>query len=83
MHLMSFLFIRRPSLFMRLMILGAQGVFFNLFFLTYIFCGLGFCLFTACTESTSQPRELAIASSTIWNRKRFIPVGLFRQLYRV
>lgn len=31
MHLMSFLAIRKPGIFMRALILGAQGVFYNLF----------------------------------------------------
>jgi hypothetical protein len=29
--------IKQPSIFLRAMVLGAQGVFFNLFFLTYLF----------------------------------------------
>ncbi|GAA5866901.1 hypothetical protein JCM8547_003911 [Rhodosporidiobolus lusitaniae] len=36
MHLLSFLKIRGPSPFFRLMVLGAQGVFFNLFFVSYL-----------------------------------------------
>jgi len=36
MHLMTFLQIRKPSLFMRFAVLATQGVFFNLFFLAYI-----------------------------------------------
>lgn len=36
MHLLSFLKIAQPGMFMRLMILGAQGVFYNGFFLSYI-----------------------------------------------
>ncbi|KAG2039605.1 AOX, alternative oxidase mitochondrial precursor [Suillus americanus] len=36
MHLMTFMTLRRPSLFFRGLVLGAQGVFFNLFFLSYI-----------------------------------------------
>jgi hypothetical protein len=36
MHLLTFLKIAEPSLFMRLMVLGAQGVFFNGFFLCYL-----------------------------------------------
>ncbi|KAG1772293.1 AOX, alternative oxidase mitochondrial precursor [Suillus occidentalis] len=36
MHLMTFMTIRRPSLFFRGLVLGAQGVYFNLFFLSYI-----------------------------------------------
>ena len=35
-HLLTFLHYRQPGLFMRTMILGAQGVFFNLFFLSYL-----------------------------------------------
>ena len=35
-HLLTFLYYRKPGLFMRAMILGAQGVFFNLFFLSYL-----------------------------------------------
>ena len=31
MHLMTFLSIRKPGIFMRALILGAQGVFYNLF----------------------------------------------------
>jgi ubiquinol oxidase len=37
MHLMTFLAVARPSLFERLLILLAQGVFFNAFFLVYVF----------------------------------------------
>ncbi|KAF8469002.1 alternative oxidase-domain-containing protein [Kalaharituber pfeilii] len=36
MHLLTFLKLRKPGWFMRLMILGAQGVFFNGFFLSYL-----------------------------------------------
>ncbi|OCB84998.1 alternative oxidase [Sanghuangporus baumii] len=36
MHLMSFLAIKKPGIFMRGLILGAQGVFYNLFFLSYL-----------------------------------------------
>jgi hypothetical protein len=36
MHLMTFMTLRQPSMLFRLMILGAQGVFYNLFFLSYI-----------------------------------------------
>ncbi|KIK69608.1 hypothetical protein GYMLUDRAFT_33984 [Collybiopsis luxurians FD-317 M1] len=37
MHLMTFMTLRNPSIFFRALILGAQGVFYNLFFLTYLF----------------------------------------------
>ena len=36
MHLLSFLKITSPGLFMRTLLLGAQGVFFNGFFLSYL-----------------------------------------------
>lgn len=36
MHLMSFLAVEKPSIAMRAMVLAAQGVFFNAFFLGYI-----------------------------------------------
>ncbi|KAI9926726.1 hypothetical protein ASPWEDRAFT_187989 [Aspergillus wentii DTO 134E9] len=36
MHLLTFLKLAEPGLFMRLMVLGAQGVFFNGFFLSYL-----------------------------------------------
>ena len=36
MHLLTFLKLRQPGWFMRLMILGGQGVFFNGFFLSYL-----------------------------------------------
>mmetsp|Transcript_8803 Transcript_8803/g.32452 ORF Transcript_8803/g.32452 Transcript_8803/m.32452 type:complete len:381 (-) Transcript_8803:1879-3021(-) len=36
MHLLTFLEIRKPGPFMRLMVLLAQGTFFNLFFLSYL-----------------------------------------------
>jgi hypothetical protein len=36
MHLLTFLKLQTPGLFMRTMILGAQGVFFNGFFLSYL-----------------------------------------------
>ncbi|RXW24416.1 hypothetical protein EST38_g1454 [Candolleomyces aberdarensis] len=36
MHLMTFMTLRKPSLPFRALILGAQGVFYNLFFLSYI-----------------------------------------------
>ena len=36
MHLLTFLKIAQPGWFMRLMVLGAQGVFFNGFFLAYL-----------------------------------------------
>lgn len=37
MHLMTFIEIARPSWFERLMVLAAQGVFFNLYFVVYLF----------------------------------------------
>ncbi|KAJ5860080.1 alternative oxidase [Penicillium soppii] len=36
MHLLTFMKLAEPGPFMRLMVLGAQGVFFNLFFLSYL-----------------------------------------------
>jgi len=36
MHLMTFMTLKKPSLFLRGLILGAQGVFYNLFFLSYL-----------------------------------------------
>lgn len=36
MHLLTFLKLAEPGLFMRLMVLGAQGVFFNGFFFSYL-----------------------------------------------
>ncbi|THH01563.1 hypothetical protein EW026_g1153 [Hermanssonia centrifuga] len=36
MHLMTFMTIRKPSIFFRILVLGAQGVFYNAFFLTYL-----------------------------------------------
>jgi isopentenyl diphosphate isomerase/L-lactate dehydrogenase-like FMN-dependent dehydrogenase len=30
--------IRQPSMFFRALVLGAQGVFFNMFFLSYLIC---------------------------------------------
>lgn len=36
MHLLSFMKLAEPGWFMRLMVLGAQGVFFNGFFLSYL-----------------------------------------------
>ncbi|KAL1748043.1 alternative oxidase-domain-containing protein [Schizophyllum fasciatum] len=37
MHLMTFMTMRKHSIFFRGLILGAQGVFYNMFFLTYLF----------------------------------------------
>jgi len=36
MHLMTFMAVRKPSLWFRALVLGAQGVFYNMFFLAYI-----------------------------------------------
>ena len=36
MHLMTFMAIKKPRIMTRLMIFGAQGVFFNAFFLAYL-----------------------------------------------
>ncbi|KAJ4482212.1 mitochondrial alternative oxidase [Lentinula aciculospora] len=36
MHLMTFMTLRNPSIFFRAIILGAQGVFYNIFFLSYL-----------------------------------------------
>lgn len=36
MHLMTFMTLKQPSYFFRLLILGAQGVFYNLFFISYL-----------------------------------------------
>lgn len=36
MHLMTFLAIKQPSKFFRFLVLGAQGVFFNIFFAAYL-----------------------------------------------
>jgi hypothetical protein len=38
MHLLTFMKIKQPSAFFRLMVLGAQGVFFNLFFVAALLC---------------------------------------------
>jgi ubiquinol oxidase len=37
MHLMTFMTIKDPSIFFRALILGAQGVFYNIFFISYLF----------------------------------------------
>lgn len=37
MHLLTFMAVAQPSLFVRALVLGAQGVFYNAFFLTYLF----------------------------------------------
>lgn len=36
MHLMTFMTLKKPSIFFRALILGAQGVFYNMFFLSYL-----------------------------------------------
>ncbi|CAL1713140.1 unnamed protein product [Somion occarium] len=36
MHLMTFMAVRKPSWFFRMLVLGAQGVFYNLFFFSYL-----------------------------------------------
>ena len=36
MHLLTFLTVSQPSIFMRATIIAAQGIFYNLFFLTYL-----------------------------------------------
>ncbi|KAI0070147.1 AOX-domain-containing protein [Panus rudis PR-1116 ss-1] len=36
MHLMTFMTIKKPSPFFRLLVIGAQGVFYNMFFLSYL-----------------------------------------------
>jgi len=36
MHLMTFMTLKNPSIFYRALILGAQGVFYNMFFLSYL-----------------------------------------------
>jgi len=36
MHLMTFMTLRNPGIFFRALILGAQGVFYNMFFLSYL-----------------------------------------------
>ena len=36
MHLLTFLQLRQPGLFFRLFVLGAQGVFFNFYFVAYL-----------------------------------------------
>lgn len=37
MHLMSFLKVSKPGLFMRFMVIAAQGIFYNGFFISYLF----------------------------------------------
>ncbi|WWC89381.1 alternative oxidase, mitochondrial [Kwoniella dendrophila CBS 6074] len=37
MHLLTFMTIAQPSIFTRALVLGAQGIFYNAFFLTYLF----------------------------------------------
>ncbi|KAF8984968.1 alternative oxidase-domain-containing protein [Cyathus striatus] len=37
MHLMTFITVKKPSIWIRGLILGAQGVYYNLFFLSYLF----------------------------------------------
>ncbi len=36
MHLLIFMKLKDPNLFFRVMVIGAQGIFFNVFFLTYL-----------------------------------------------
>ncbi|KZP33528.1 alternative oxidase [Athelia psychrophila] len=36
MHLMTFMTLREPSIFFRALVLGAQGIFYNMFFLAYL-----------------------------------------------
>lgn len=38
MHLLTFLSMAEPGWFMKIMVLGAQGVFFNAFFISYLVC---------------------------------------------
>ncbi|KAM0790117.1 hypothetical protein ACM66B_005443 [Microbotryomycetes sp. NB124-2] len=50
MHLLTWLKIAKPGLFMRLMIIAAQGVFFNAFFLTYLISPRAAHRFVGCLE---------------------------------
>lgn len=50
MHLMTFLKIAQPGLFMRFMIIAAQGVFYNLFFLAYLVHPAAAHRFVGCLE---------------------------------
>ncbi|KZT17491.1 alternative oxidase [Neolentinus lepideus HHB14362 ss-1] len=36
MHLMTFMALKKPSIFLRMLVLGAQGVYYNMFFLGYL-----------------------------------------------
>ncbi|KDQ11405.1 hypothetical protein BOTBODRAFT_114365 [Botryobasidium botryosum FD-172 SS1] len=50
MHLMTFMTLRKPGLWLRTLILGAQGVFYNMFFISYLFSPKTCHRFVACLE---------------------------------
>jgi len=50
MHLMTFMTLKQPGIMFRTMILGAQGVFYNTFFLAYLFNPKAAHRFVACLE---------------------------------
>jgi len=65
MHLMTFMAIKKPRLFNRLMIVGAQGVFCNAFFFSYLMY-----LILYAKWLTIVPLVLVIDSWDIWRKKQ-------------
>lgn len=74
MHLLTFLKLAEPGLFMRLMVLGAQGVFFNGFLLSYLVSPrtchrfVGYLEEEAVITYTRAIQEIEDGKLPLWNR---------------
>lgn len=80
-HLMTFMTLRRPSIWFRAMVLGAQGVFFNTFFLSYLISPRLVFFLQSCSRLSDltliDNLEPAIVSWDFWKRRLSLPSKSF------
>ena|SRR2546423_5754455 len=75
MHLMTFMQIKKPALFTRLMIVGAQGVFCNAFFFSYLmYLHLQYSLLIVVLLA------LVIDLSDTWKKRQSSPIHVVSQI---
>jgi len=82
MHLMTFMTLRQPSFFFRAMVLGAQGVFYNLFFLSYLISPrtchrfVGYLEEEAVVTYTRCIQDLELGRLPKWTSKAAPPIAI-------
>jgi len=82
MHLMTFMTLRQPSIFFRAIVLGAQGVFYNLFFLSYLISPKTCHRFVAYLEEeavvtyTRCIKEIELGRLPEWTSKTAPPIAI-------